>query len=339
MEIKVSDIGEFELIERIHKLIDKGGHESGLLIHGIGDDTAVFSPEPGYEILVTCDSMVEGRHYLREHMTPFEIGRRAMVMNISDIGAMGGKPLYALVTLGLNSSESVNDIEEIYKGFISELEPFGASIIGGNITKTEGSPFIDVTLIGKAKKKFIILRSGAIPGDSIMVTGFPGQSAAGYRLISSQINASEQNEKLMDAYLRPVHRAKEGHALAVSGKITSMIDLSDGLSGDLFHICEKSAVGAEIKEEALPVSGAIGSISVLYEKRVTDFILGASDDYELLFTCAPDNMRAVKSILLEFNCPVTHIGTIVYQEHGITLETKDGQQKALLKKGWDHFSK
>ena len=113
MTLKVSDIGEVDLIESIKKMIDEDDGKPESLLHGIGDDTAVFNPEPGYQILVTCDSMVEGYHYLKEYITPYEIGRRAMVMNISDIGAMGGKALYALVSLGFASSTPVNDIEEM----------------------------------------------------------------------------------------------------------------------------------------------------------------------------------------------------------------------------------
>ncbi|MGD9161848.1 MAG: thiamine-phosphate kinase [Desulfobacteraceae bacterium] len=336
--LKVSDIGELALIERIQKIINNTGHSPGLLVHGIGDDTAVFKPpEPGYEMLVTCDTMVEGHHYLREYITPMEIGRRAMVMNISDIGAMGGIPLYALVTLGLTSTEQVSDIEEIYRGFIKELGPFGAAIIGGNISKIEGSPFIDITLIGSVKKDFKVLRSGARPGDAVMVTGCPGKSAAGYWIISNKIPGKEQYKPLFDSYIRPQHRAKEGHALAMSGKITSMIDISDGLSGDLSHICENSNVGVQIKEEMLPVCDAFDDVSKLSGKRKEDFILGESDDYELLFTCAPESIQAVKSILSEFDCPVTRIGDIVNQERGMTLITKDSEQNVLLKKGWDHF--
>jgi thiamine-monophosphate kinase len=339
MTLKVSDTGEFELIERIRKIIDCVGHKSGLLLHGIGDDAAVFTPEPGYEMVVTCDSMVEGRHYLKEYMTPIEIGRRAMVMNISDIGAMGGVPLYALVTLGLTSSETVEEIEEMYRGFIQELEPFNASIIGGNITKTVGNTFIDITLMGKAKKGHITLRSGAELNDAIMVTGYPGSSGAGYRLIADGKTQSHKNKALIDAYLRPGHRAREGHALALSGLISSMMDVSDGLSGDLYHICETSSAGAEIWEERLPVSSALRKISNLYEKTPADFILSPSDDYELLFTCAHENIEKIERILKEFDCPVTHIGDIVPMAQGMTLINGNGEKKPFNKKGWDHFSK
>lgn len=338
MTIKISDIGEFALIERIRKIIENAGHKPGLLIHGIGDDAAVFTPEPGYEMVVTCDSMVDGRHYLKEYMAPIEIGRRAMIMNISDIGAMGGIPLYALVTLGLTSTEKVDDIEDMYRGFIQELEPFNASIIGGNITQTAGNTFIDITLMGKAKRGYIALRSGAKPGDALMVTGYPGSAGAGYRLIADGVAQASENKTLIDAYLRPVHRAREGHALAASGMITSMMDVSDGLSGDLYHICESSSIGAELWEQMLPVSNALKEISSLYKLSPVDFILAPSDDYELLFTCAIKNIEDIKRVLAEFNCPVTHIGDIVPLAQGITLISSNGEKGPLNKKGWDHFS-
>ena len=338
MEIKVSDTGEFELIQRIQKIIDNSPCRSGNLIRGIGDDTAVFSPEPGQEMLVTCDSMVEGYHYLKGHITPFEIGKRAMVMNLSDIGAMGGKPLYALVTLGLAPSESVECIEDIYRGFISELEPFGASIIGGNITKVKDGRVIDVTLMGSVKKELMVLRSGAMPGDSIMVTGRPGRSAAGYWLVLNGESPSERDKVLVDAYIRPKHRAREGHAIACTGKITSMIDISDGLSGDLLHICEKSKVGAELMEDLFPSCDAMDSLSVLHGLDINDFILGASDDYELLFTCAPEERGEVSDILSGLECPVSHIGNIVPHTEGVSVVLKSGERKKLEKKGWDHFS-
>jgi thiamine-monophosphate kinase len=262
-----------------------------------------------------------------------------MVMNISDIGAMGGIPLYALVTLGLTSTEKVDDIEKMYRGFIQELEPFNASIIGGNITQTAGNTFIDITLMGKAKRGYIALRSGAKPGDAIMVTGYPGSSGSGYRLLADGMDQSNENKALIDAYLRPKHRAREGHALTVTDLISSMMDISDGLSGDLYHICETSHAGAEIWEERLPVSTALKNISSQYEKTPADFILAPSDDYELLFTCTPHDIDAVKRVLKEFDCPVTCIGDIVPEARGMTLIDGDEERKPLNKKGWDHFSK
>jgi len=126
MTDRVSDIGEFGLIRRISDLLNRDGIRSERVTLGIGDDTASFLPRPGYEILVTCDAMVEGRHYLSAHITPFDLGCRAMAVNISDIGAMGGRPVYALISLGLRAEMLVHDVEEMYRGFLAELNPFSA---------------------------------------------------------------------------------------------------------------------------------------------------------------------------------------------------------------------
>jgi len=340
MTQKVSDIGEFELIEMIKKIINPMKEKTTGLVLGPGDDTAVFTPEPGHEILITCDSMVEGRHYLKKIMSAFDIGRRAMVMNVSDIGAMGGKPGYALVSLGLNPSTPVKDVEDIYKGFIYELDPFNACIIGGNITKVDGSSFIDITLVGLAKKKHVVLRSTAKPDDVVMVTGFPGQSAAGYMvLVDDDLKDKSDHKPLTDAYLRPQHRAIEGKALAESGLISAMIDLSDGFTGDLNHICEESRVGVEIYQEMLPLSDSLDRMIHYYNLDKYDVILGTSDDYELIFTCPPENAEDVEHILLELNCPVSRVGRIVSPAHGLHIILKNSTKKKLHPAGWDHFSK
>jgi thiamine-monophosphate kinase len=170
----VSDIGEFGLIDRIHKLIQEEGIKTPGITLGIGDDTAAIKPREGYEVLVTCDCLVEGRHYLPNHINPMDLGRRAMVVNISDIGAMGGLPLFSLVSLGLREDTLITDVESMYRGFLHELNPFKASIIGGNITKTSGTNFIDITLLGEVEQGKLMLRSSADAGDAILVTGYPG---------------------------------------------------------------------------------------------------------------------------------------------------------------------
>ena len=151
MSERIMDIGEFVLIRRVSDLLNREGRQSEQVTLGIGDDTASFLPRPGYELLVTCDCLVEGRHYLTGRIDPLDLGRRAMTLNISDIGAMGGKPLYALISLGLKGDMLVQDIEEMYRGFLLELNPFGASIIGGNLTRSGNGMFIDITLIGEVE--------------------------------------------------------------------------------------------------------------------------------------------------------------------------------------------
>ena len=288
MPERVSDIGEFGLIRRISDLLNKEGIRSEQVTLGIGDDTASFLPRPGYELLVTCDCMVEGRHYLPGKISPLDLGRRAMALNISDIGAMGGRPLYALISLGLKAEVLVQDVEEMYRGFLLELNPFGASIIGGNLTKSGNGMFIDITLIGEVEQGKGVRRSGAKPGDAILVTGYPGQAAAGLQLLLHAPDDSKILEHpLVKIYNTPSHRAQLGEAIAKAGCATAMIDTSDGFLGDLGHICEESSVGAELFKEKLPVSEDLREAAHILHQDPYDFFLGESDDYELVITCRP----------------------------------------------------
>ena len=335
----LADIGEFGLIRRIHELIDQKGVKAPGITLGIGDDCASFLPDKGYEILVTCDCMVEGRHFLPTHITPFELGRRAMVMNISDNGAMGGIPLYTLVSLGLKKDTPVKDIEEIYMGFMHELNPLGAAVIGGNITGSDYSAFINITMTGKVEKETIMRRSGAKAGDVILVTGFPGQAAAGLRiLLNNSCEGDLSKNPLVMAYKLPAHRAREGRSLALSGYATSMIDISDGLIGDLGHICEESSVGAEIIRAKLPVNAHMQTLSESHGLDIYEMILGESDDYELIITSAPNNKEKICSAIAEISdVPVTEIGRITNKSKGIKIISPDGSKYEAMPHGWDHF--
>lgn len=339
MSETVAEIGEFPLIHRIHAFLEKKGYHTPAVTLGIGDDAASFSPAEGYEILVTCDSMVEGRHYVKEYISPVDLGRRAMVMNISDIGAMGGTPLYALVSLGLPPQTLVKDVEDMYLGFVQELEPFDASIIGGNITGTDGTEIIDITLIGHIEKGRAIRRSTAREGDSILVTGFPGQAAAGLRLLMEPGDGMKRlDHPLVRAYNRPSHRAKEGRAIALSGYAHSMIDTSDGFLGDLGHICEMSRVGAEITKEDMPVSNSMREIQASFGWDIIDMALGDSDDYELIITCPPENVEKVRSVVTAGSpVPVAEVGRITGLSEGMKLILKDGSSQPISPSGWDHF--
>jgi thiamine-monophosphate kinase len=336
----LADIGEFGLIDRIHELLQKEGVQTPGLTLGIGDDTASFMPHAGYDVLVTCDCMVEGRHYLPQHITPLELGRRAMVLNISDIGAVGGNPLYALVSLGLRSDTRVSDVEAMYRGFVAELNPFGASIIGGNLTKSVDGPFIDITLIGEVAHDKAVRRSTAKVGDAILVTGYPGQSAAGLQLLlQAQRMEGLRDHPLVRAYNTPSHRAREGWAIAQSGCVTAMIDTSDGFLGDLGHICKESAVGAELIQEKLPISEVMRQSAQRLGQDPYDLILKDSDDYELIITCAPDHVGKICSTVSSLSdVPVTEVGRITDVARQIKLNLPDGTWSEMTPAGWDHFA-
>ncbi len=339
MPERVSDIGEFGLIRRISSLLNKEGVRSERVVLGVGDDTASFHPRPGYEVLITCDCMVEGRHYLRGKIRPYDLGRRAMTLNISDIGAMGGRPLYALVSLGLKPEILVQDVEEMYRGFLAELNPFGASIIGGNLTTSGNGMFIDITLTGEVAQGKAVRRSGAKPGDAVLVTGYPGQAAAGLQLLLHASDDSKILENpLVKIYNTPSHRAQLGEAIAKAGCATAMIDTSDGFVGDLGHICEESGVGVELFKEKLPVSEALREAALTLGWDPYDFLLGDSDDYELVITCLPQNVALLRSIAGQW-CPVplTEVGRITDEAFEITLVLPGGERRPVEGSGWDHF--
>jgi thiamine-monophosphate kinase len=339
MPERVSDIGEFGLIRRISDLLKKEGIQSDRVTVGIGDDTASFVPRPGYEVLVTCDCMVEGRHYLPRYIRPLDLGRRAMTLNISDIGAMGGRPLYALLSLGLKGETFVQDIEEMYRGFLVELNPLGASIIGGNLTQSGNGMFIDITLIGEVEQGKAVRRSGARPGDAILVTGYPGQAGAGLQLLlQSPEDPKLLEHPLIKVYNTPSHRAQLGAAIAQAGCATAMIDTSDGFLGDLGHICEESGVGAELFKEKIPVSEDLRRAALMLHRDPYDFFLGESDDYELVITCRPQDVTLLRSAISRCgSVPLSEVGRITGVAREIILLLPRGERRALKPLSWDHF--
>lgn len=336
----LASIGEFGLIHRIHKLLQQEGIRTPGVMLGIGDDTASFRPQAGYDLLLTCDCLVEGIHYLPDHITPLNLGRRAMAMNVSDIGAMGGQPLYALVSLGLKTDTRVADVEAMYRGFVKELNPFGASIIGGNITKTGDAVFIDITLVGEVEQGKLMLRSAAQAEDAILVTGYPGQAAAGLKLLlRSQPAEDLRGHPLVRVYNTPSHRAWEGQAIARSGHAKAMIDTSDGFLGDLGHICQGSEVGAVLIQEKLPISDDLRKAAEQLGLDPYELFLQDSDDYELIITCSPEHVAKIRSTIAAVSeVPVSEVGKITDSVGDIQLILPDGTQHRIAPAGWDHFS-
>ncbi|MCJ7579203.1 MAG: thiamine-phosphate kinase [Candidatus Aminicenantes bacterium] len=340
MSETLSDIGEFGLIYRIDNLLKKEGLSAKGTILGIGDDTASVQPKEGYELLITCDSLVDGRHFLSKFMNFYDVGRRAMTANISDIGAMGGRPLYALVSLGLKSDMMVSDIEDMYRGFLSELNPFHAAVIGGNVTQVEASLFIDITLIGEVKAGGALRRSTAKAGDAILVTGYPGEASAGLELLLQYTGGNiPYSHPLIQAYICPTHRAHEGQAIAASGLATAMIDTSDGLLADLAHICSDSGVGADLNRKDLPISDALRETATDNKKDPYVLCTRDSDDYELIVTCATENVEKIKNIITEISdVPLTQIGTISEEREIYHWVLPEGTRQPFTPEGWDHFS-
>lgn len=333
----VGAIGEFPLIERIRNILPAAGNVD--LLVDIGDDTAVIRIGKRRAMLLTCDIQVEGRHFRFDHITPYQLGRRSMAVNLSDIGAMGGKPTYALVSLGFPASFPVKSYDRLFEGMRDELLPHGASIVGGNLARTKDGLVVDITLLGEAASSRVLTRGGARVGDRVFVTGNLGASGAGFEVLAAFGKRFPRRYKhLVNSHVLPTPRVELGQKIARAGVATAMIDISDGVAGDLFHICTRSGVGAEIHEDRLPLPERIGEIAERSGKTVTDLALHSGEDYELLFTSPRRvSVKKVQSVTGESGIPVTEIGRIVRRDDGYSLVDSRGRKTPLTPAGWNHF--
>ncbi|MGA6994049.1 MAG: thiamine-phosphate kinase [Candidatus Deferrimicrobiaceae bacterium] len=333
----VGEIGEFSLIDRIGKILPAAGSKD--LVIGIGDDTAVIRMDKRRALLVTCDIQVEGRHFRFDRITPYQLGRRAMAVNVSDIASMGGKPTFALVSLGLPGAFPVASYDRLFEGMRDELQRHGARIVGGNLARTEDVLIVDVTLMGENDLSRVMTRGGARVGDRVFVTGRLGASGAGFQALKAfGKKVPARYRHLVACHLIPSPRVTLGRRIARSGLATAMIDLSDGLAGDLFHICTRSKVGAEIYPDRLPLPERIGEIAARSGKSVIDLALYSGEDYELLFTAPPRiPARKIRSLSRDPGIPITEIGKIVGRKDGYCLVDSQGTRIPLTPAGWDHF--
>ncbi len=263
---------------------------------GIGDDTAVLPFSSSEDMLLTTDMSVEGTHFIKG-TAPELIGRKALARNLSDIAAMGGLPTYAVVSLGLPKSFSTFDVKKIYAGINKLAKEFKVSIVGGDTVKSD-KLVINIALMGKVAKGKAILRSGAKVGDQIFVTGPLGGSLKSGR------------------HLTFTPRVREAQSIVKKFRPTAMIDISDGLAGDLVHILKESKVGAIIDEKRIPLNQGANLKAGLCD----------GEDFELLFTLPKIGV-----------CPYFCIGMITGQKNKLYLQKKDGNKELLKAKGFTHF--
>lgn len=291
----------------------------------IGDDCAVLPKNETYDMLITSDLIVEDIDFRRSWMIPKFLGHKALAVSLSDIAAMGGKPLYSMLSIGIPEEVWQTDfVDEFYEGYLSLANNCGVELIGGDVSKTPDKIVIDSTVIGEVEKSKAILRSGAKIGDFIFVTGELGGASAG---LNSLENKFKNFDELKFKQLKPVPRIEEGQTLAKL--ITSMIDISDGLSSDLRHICESSQVGAKIFADKIPLNKNLQNITKDFSEQL-DFALNGGEDFELLFTINPK--KNLQKNFDHFFC----IGEITTNV-GI-IELIDREKTSVLEpKGYQHF--
>ena len=340
MELK--DIGEFGLIKRLTKNITL---DKERVIMGVGDDVAVVKTKAEEYLLLTCDILIEGTHFTKETITPCQLGKKVVAINVSDIAAKGGIPKQALISIGLPKDTKVVYVEQIYRGIKEQSKKFNIDIVGGNTALSKDKIFIDLFLVGEIKPDLLLLRSGAKPDDKILVTGNLGDSSAGLKIIENQDLKLEDikfekkyKTKLKQAHLSPNPRVLESRIIAKSNFANSMMDISDGLSSDLAKICEASNVGAIIWEEKIPVSKETLAFAKSIGKSPFNFALHGGEDYELLFTIPKENVEIIiKKIQRETKTKVTEIGEIKDRKFGIKIVKTNGEMTPLNTYGWNHF--
>lgn len=334
--MRISDVGEFGLIHLIRKLSRR---KDSSVLTGIGDDASVMKLAASQALLATTDLLLEGIHFDLSYTDYYSLGWKSAAVNLSDIAAMGAEPRFCLTALGIPLKVTPDNVLEFYRGFNKLLKSHRTVLVGGDTCSSRREFFISVTVLGEAKPSRIVTRAGARAGDRVFVTGTLGDSAAGMELLRmGNAEGGGRNKSteraLAEKHLRPVPRVEWGRKLARSGCASAMIDISDGLSSDLHHICEESGVGAEIVRDSIPLSDALKRACAGQLKRAggaTEYALQGGEDYELLFT-VPQS-RVAK--LLALKLPVTEIGMIT---RGRTMWLlSNGGRNRLLPRGYDHF--
>lgn len=331
--MKLSDIGEFRVISSIRSDLKDFQKE---VIVGIGDDTAAIKVSGEKLLLFTSDSLVEDVHFKWDYTSPFQVGWKALVVNISDVAAVGGNPTHCLVSLALPSDTERNLVREVYRGLKKAASEYRVGIVGGDTVRAP-SFIITVSLLGEVKRENIVLRSGAKPGDLIYVTGQLGSSGAGLACLKapSWEVKPKIRQFLIEKHLMLSPRLVEGQKIASSQIATSMIDLSDGLASDLHRLAEESKVGAVLWEDEFPTALATGQLAKVMGKSLLEWILYGGEDYELLFAVPPNKKEKLKQTL---GFPHTLIGEIVDRDQGIYLKKRGGNRTKIEDRGYNHFS-
>jgi thiamine-monophosphate kinase len=333
--MKISDIGEVELIRRIRETIVESGvaGDPADIPIGIGDDAALLRVPRGH-VIVTTDHAVEGVHFLPDRVSARAVGRRAMAANVSDIAAMGGQPRYAVVALALPKDTEAEWVIEMYRGMAERCRESGVALVGGDVS---GAPVrvVEITLFGVPARyadgaPLVLRRDTARPGDRVAVTGRLGGAGGGMRVVYSDRPEGERQD-LANAFLHPPVRVQEAQALLDAGVRTAM-DLSDGLVTDLSKLCAASGLAARIRPEALPLHPALREA---FSDDAVALALSGGEDYEILFTCPADVLERVRAAL---PCPVTEVGEVVEGAPGqVVLVDSAGREMTPDRTGWAHF--
>ncbi|MFT5616862.1 MAG: thiamine-monophosphate kinase [Arenicella sp.] len=339
---EIEDLGEFGLIDRLKKSVKSYNKTTQ---KGIGDDAAVVSNEEETTV-VSTDMLLEGVHFDLSYMPLKHLGYKAMAVNFSDIAAMNALPTQVLVSIGLSNRFSVEAIDAIYEGINMACEKYKVDLIGGDTTTSRSGLVISVTVFGQAKKANLAYRNGAKKNDVICVTGDLGGAYLGLQVLEreKQVYLANKNMQpkleeynyIVERQLKPEARTEIVHEFLEQGIVpTSMIDISDGLASELFHICTQSGLGCVIYEEKLPVEAEVAEVAAKeFQIPIATVAMNGGEDYELLFTIDQEDFKKIEN-----HQDITPIGYTTEASKGLTLITRAKQMIPIQAQGWKHFQK
>lgn len=336
----VAETGEHALLAR---LLTRLPRTSPTVLVGPGDDAAVLAPVRNQRLVVTTDAVVEGVHFTRAFSNPADIGHRALAVNLSDLAAMGATPRWALLSLVLPGSWLVSDVEELVDGVAALAGRHGVAVVGGNITRTDGSLVVDVTAGGDVEPRKWLTRQGARAGHAIYVSGTIGGAAAGLEMLTADSRQPTADSRELSAdrcisrHRRPEPRVRLGVAVGRARAATAAMDLSDGLADALTQVAAASGVGVRVDADSLPIDSCARD---WWTSRGVDPVIAAvrgGDDYELLFAVAPKRGGALRSVARHIaDPPLTKIG--VFTKDPRELVIVRGEKEEALPEGFEHFA-
>ncbi len=338
MRTEIATLGEFGLIKHLTEGIEP---KNASTVYGVGDDAAVLSYPDSKQVLVTTDVLLEGVHFDLTYVPLKHLGYKAAVVNFSDIYAMNGTPRQITVTLGVSKRFSVEDMDQLYAGIRLACEVYGVDIVGGDTTSALTGLTISITCVGEADPDKVVYRNGAKETDLICVSGDLGSAYMGLQLLEREKSVLRGStdvqpdfsgkEYLLERQLKPEARKDIIQKLEEAGiRPTAMMDISDGLSSELMHICKQSNAGCRIYEEHIPIDYQTAVMAEEFNMNLTTCALNGGEDYELLFTVPIADHERVQDIE-----GIRLIGHITKPELGCTLITRDGQEFELKAQGWN----
>ena len=334
---------ERDLIEQIRSL---SSADAPALVQGIGDDCAVIEKSGNRVWLLTMDTLVESIHFDCNFHPPELLGRKAVAVNVSDIAAMGGRPTFALLSLGLPEGFNEEWTRWLSLGISKACEQYGCLLIGGDTVCNPSGVSLTLTVIGEMERGRVLYRKNGQVGDTVWVSGQPGRSAAGLALLQSGIRLEKNTDSslrpLLKAHLDPMPRTALAIDLAASGLVHAMQDISDGLATDLSHLCHQSGLGACIIADYLPPCDGLKKAGVLLSRDPLDWMIRGGEDYELLFTAPPDATETLQQIGRDSGQPLSAVGSLIEGKFVVLVEkgcgiTVSDEGTDISFQGYEHF--